>query len=514
MKKLVSVLLAVLMLASLTGGLASAEGERDTHITLTVALWDAESFDEALAQVLKDTLNIDIECRPLSWDNSDEQTRLFAISGDMPDVIGAYPVDNASMFYSWMDQGLIRSIPKEMIEKYPLVAELFENDPTVQAVAELKDGEYWYVPRPESFTGLYVGQWNGIYYRMDWVEKLGLQAPATMDEFYDMLVAFKENNVSETGTTVPLSIQMFAGEDANPLFCSWGTVPSAWYKQEDGRWIPGYSSDEMLKPLSFLRKLYEEGLLDPEFASNSRNAMLQKLAGNIAGVIMRNADVNWINTVLVRQWSAANGNADPIGVIGLLNPLAVDGEVHWPLYIPTCGSYISSSVSDEKLDRILDWMNFSLSPEGRVLYRYGIGGETYDVVDGEIVIRRKEDGTPVFGSGLYPSLPFGSIATWDFDAAADITDPNNGYPKGILEMGAVYREACNAAVMPEVLLPRFLSTPTKDEFNPSVADEFSQIVTGTDSVEDMFNAYKAKLDSMGLQAMIDEVTAEMERLGH
>ena len=39
----------------------------------------------------------------------------------------------------------------------------------------------------------------GMKIRQDWLEKLNLPMPQTLDEFYNALVAFRENDMNENG---------------------------------------------------------------------------------------------------------------------------------------------------------------------------------------------------------------------------------------------------------------------------------------------------------------------------
>ncbi|RGD19711.1 extracellular solute-binding protein [Subdoligranulum sp. AM23-21AC] len=507
--------------AGSSGGSASSavegESDRSEKMKISVALWDAETVDDKVGQFVQDKLNVEFDLQPLSWDNP-EQVSLFGATDSLPDVTGSYPTNEMSMFYSWIEQGIIRDIPYEMIEKYPYIKEIVDNDVVLNAVKEVQGGKYWYLPRPESFENIYQATTTGIYYRKDWLENVGIEkAPETVDEFYEMLVAFKEKDPDGNGKndTVPLSMQKFVS-DTTPdlLFGFWGLAdPMSWYKTDDGTWQPGYFTDAMLEPLKFYRKLYQEGLIDPEFTTVSRDQMIQLLCTGKAGCIVRNADADWVNKVVNRSFHTANPDLDALETIGLLSPLsAKEGEEPTVAPFPSLsGSYISSKVDDAKLDRILDWMNWTLSPEGRDLYRYGIEGESYKR-DGDKVELIMD---PATGEAYkYESNPLGLIATWDYDFAAD-PDAVNDFMPGIKEMAAEYRLKMNECVQynDDGLIAKMISTPAKDELQIAVGDKFMQIIIGTEDVETMFRAFQDECRNLGMDDAIQEVTAEMAKRG-
>ena len=278
--------------AGSSGGSASSavegESDRSEKMKISVALWDAETVDDKVGQFVQDKLNVEFDLQPLSWDNP-EQVSLFGATDSLPDVTGSYPTNEMSMFYSWIEQGIIRDIPYEMIEKYPYIKEIVDNDVVLNAVKEVQGGKYWYLPRPESFENIYQATTTGIYYRKDWLENVGIEkAPETVDEFYEMLVAFKEKDPDGNGKndTVPLSMQKFVS-DTTPdlLFGFWGLAdPMSWYKTDDGTWQPGYFTDAMLEPLKFYRKLYQEGLIDTELYTQDSSTWEGKGSRDLYGV--------------------------------------------------------------------------------------------------------------------------------------------------------------------------------------------------------------------------------------
>jgi len=138
-----------------------------------------------------------------------------------------------------------------------------------EAVAglNLKDGKRYYLPSLFD-KPFYDG---GLILRQDLLEKYGLSEPKTFDDLYAILKKFKEENPD----SYPLTIL------AGPRVLYRMTMPSygisvgkngasgtnvlSW-DYENKTYFPGAISDEYKEYMTFLAKLYKEGLLDPEMA--------------------------------------------------------------------------------------------------------------------------------------------------------------------------------------------------------------------------------------------------------
>ena len=110
---------------------------------------------------------------------------------------------------------------------------------------------------------------TGVMVNQLWLDKVGMKAPTTIDELYDLLVAFKEGG-DLNGDGIENDIPMFgeyAGNRADItewiinayIFC----CDQNFFNVTDGEfWVP-YTTDEYREALKFLYKLYDEDLLSP-----------------------------------------------------------------------------------------------------------------------------------------------------------------------------------------------------------------------------------------------------------
>lgn len=103
-----------------------------------------------------------------------------------------------------------------------------------------------------------------ITIRQDWLDKLGLEAPRTLDEVYDVMVAFRDGDPVGDGSQ-PLGLGTAGTYDIQPFMSSVGLMYG--YEEVDGKRTIPYASDEAIPVYEWLAKIYEEGLYDPNFAT-------------------------------------------------------------------------------------------------------------------------------------------------------------------------------------------------------------------------------------------------------
>jgi putative aldouronate transport system substrate-binding protein len=349
--------------------------------------------------------------------------------------------------------------------------------------------------------------------RMDWLDKLGLKVPVTMDEFREVARAFTLKDPDGNGKNDTYGITSPRGSMMYNLF---GYDIEGWMV-EDGKWIPAIVSKRTPANIAFVQKMDREGLWDREFSLNGWRQAVQKFSQGTFGMLLRNADVYWINRVIVKFFGPANPSIpDPLSAVGLMGPFTVEGrKAGWPQKNETCGTEISAKVDDKKLDRILMLTEYLMSPAAKTVAHFGIEGEDYTVVDGKP--QPKIDPAtkaPISISSKYPSFSIFTFSDWDFDW--DIAEPGNvSISPAIKKLAAENRGRYNAAAMPENLAVRLLSTPAKDELTVfgTWRESFDQIVQGKEEAAAAWKKFVDENMAKGLAKAIDEVNAAVKQKG-
>lgn len=124
-----------------------------------------------------------------------------------------------------------------------------------------------------------------LWLRQDWLDELGLEAPTTLDELKEILVAFKEH-AGEGSIAMALSSDLYGNQfDIKGYSNAYGAYPKYWIEGEDGNLIYGSTTPEMKEALGGLAELYAEGLIDPEFYVKDNQAASEALVNGKCGVL-------------------------------------------------------------------------------------------------------------------------------------------------------------------------------------------------------------------------------------
>jgi len=136
-------------------------------------------------------------------------------------------------------------------------------------------------------------------YNQVWLDKAGIKAPATLDEFVEMLRYFKDNDMNGNGDTsdeIPMSIM---GEFLPYMFGpAFGLdLVSGFQADESGNVTYAYADSENYKKyLEFLNGLYKEGLLEKDYAALDRDGVIKRIRlqlGDVHDVLQCTALLRW-----------------------------------------------------------------------------------------------------------------------------------------------------------------------------------------------------------------------------
>ena len=121
---------------------------------------------------------------------------------------------------------------------------------------------------------------NLVWLRKDWIDKLGMSEPKTIDDVVDIIKAFIEkdpgnNGVDENGksNTVGLVVDTeLTGECGyssefllDIIFACFNAYPKQWIEDSDGNVVYGSVTQEAKNALAYIRQLYSDGIIDNDF---------------------------------------------------------------------------------------------------------------------------------------------------------------------------------------------------------------------------------------------------------
>ena len=229
---------------------------------------------------LQDETNVEIDWTAIQSDQwSDKISLEMANTKNMTDFIfSAGFSDNDLLKYA--KQGVIIPL-EEYIDAYmPNLQAVFEKYPEYRTMCTDTDGHIWALPWIEQLgnekTAIQtIG--NMSFINKKWLDFLNLEVPTTVDEFEQVLIAFRDH-ASEIqaefgidGSIIPMSCIVNDGDQDPSLIINgfgegYGDADKTRHiaVTNDKKVICAATQDGYKEGIEWLHKLYEEGLIDTE----------------------------------------------------------------------------------------------------------------------------------------------------------------------------------------------------------------------------------------------------------
>lgn len=477
-------------------------------VEISIAIWNADQAfggDEVLREI-EEKLNIKITAMNVTWDDYTQKIQLWASSGSLPDVfIGDFR--NTISYPQWADQGVIKAIPGDL-DAYPALKTYLEG----QAAQDAKLGGVLYcIPRQTYPSQEWTCTDRLICYRWDLAQKAGIEKePETWDEFAEMILAIMEADPDGTGVGGMTSSDknLVAGmlmPYASSIICDNGSS-FKWILDEDGLYKPAYFVEDTAAGFQLARDMYDAGVIEKDIALTTNQSAEEKfLQGKSAAIVISGGFGNKYSSV-ARYWEEVHGTdyLDDVKALKLMPD--VNGNPAYPVWgYAWSESYINASVDDVKLDRILRLYDYLLSDEGALLSTYGPEGELYDLAEGKVVLH-DENTVP---SDTYPSCEALSVlARWvpsSYDERFVATWPQaySDVDTWLVEQAETveipeYNQKCTQLVMEMGI-----------DFAVNFNDDFMNIMTGSEPVEEMWAQLCEEYEADGLSDMITQINGAL-----
>jgi putative aldouronate transport system substrate-binding protein len=199
-----------------------------------------------------------------------EKINLILASGDLPDVIMTPWQISVQQAFIYGSQGTFIPVESLVKERMPGIAAQFEKFPDYKKQLVAPDGHMYAFPYLEAGC-FHCTMSNKFWVYQPWLTKLGLKAPTTTDEFYNMLKAFKTRDPNGNGKAdeIPLigsvdGWQSIGGYSSFIQNAFTYTNTSNYMKRENGKVTFIAPTPEYREALKYMAKLYKEGLIAPE----------------------------------------------------------------------------------------------------------------------------------------------------------------------------------------------------------------------------------------------------------
>lgn len=331
-----------------------------------LSVWQKEDYNTyPLAKDIEDKTGYKVKYDMLPQDKPQDKLNLLIASGEAYDVVTTGGGSDMKALYSdYAKKGALVDLGP-LIDQYgpnikaSISAETWE--------AAKVDGKIYAIPTLAlDNIGL------NLLIRVDWLEKLNLKMPATLDEFTAVLQAFKEKDPAGTGDTIPLTAVASAPFVEN-ISGAFG-LPNTW-NVKDGKIVSRPLDPNYKDYAAYMEGLYKQGLLDKEFVVNKDGNAKEKFTSGKAGVL----SVGWYDIPTIADALTKNNPNAKYAYIPALK--GKDGAVG--LGSPGGGfdriSYIPKSSKNP--EDTVKWMNAKLEKDTFKLIAIGEEGKHYTFKD-------------------------------------------------------------------------------------------------------------------------------------
>lgn len=407
---------------------ASSSGETaddaDDKSPITFEYFNADgkngNWDNPVAKAITEAtgVTLDVSYPVASQGDAKEDIALMIANDEYPDMI--YAKGSATDLYQ---AGALIDMT-DLIEKYgPNIKKMYGAE-----MEKLK----WSQDDPGIYQLSYAGVnqktlTTGGSCQIQWaaLKENDYKYPKTLDEYEKMIKSYlaahpkTEDGLDMIGITMSASDWHWMITLGNPA----GLIADA--SPDNGQWIIDdeynvhykHVTDEEKEYFKWLCRMYNEGILDPNFATQTDDDYIAKVA---SGRVVAITDAEW-HYSQCEATLVADGKVDQT-YVGLPVTLREDQVEKALMYQgTTVGWGIGITKSCEDPVRAIKFLDYLCSDEGQILYHWGIEGENYFLDDNgqpyrtdEEVAKSQSDpdynkntgidnytGFPIYGTGSY-----------------------------------------------------------------------------------------------------------------
>lgn len=377
----------------------------DSGRAVTMRVWSVLAAElpidvetSAVWNEVEQRTGVDLEWELISTEIKDERFSLIMASGDLPDVVSYYEGRGG---YSAIDrfgqEGAFLPLNDLIAEHAPNLQRILLDDPEVRQTITAQDGNIYYIPMLSAINAA-----RGWFVRYDWLDALGLEVPRTTDELYEVLVAFRDRDPNGNGQRdeIPLVFRR-RGDDAfyNVQALAYAFDADMNWVVRNGRVVYGPSEPQFRDYLTYINRLYTEGLIDQEVLTRTGNPRNELFAEDRAGAI--------------HDWFASTANLndtlavdiDGFNLRHFAPPVGTVDTPYTRIQMSTVrndGAWAISATNPDPVAAIR-LFDFIYSDEGTRLMNFGVTGVHHELVDGVPIY------TPIItdnpdGMGMHESL--------------------------------------------------------------------------------------------------------------
>lgn len=428
MKKILATLLVSVMLLSMC---AMALAEAPAIEFLTNINVDTEGYDvndNPYVNYLREATGINLQIVSEATNYGQKLATVMA-SGEYPDMLMILDRD---MLMMYAEQGLLL----ELNGYIDATENLKSGVRDVSWNLTTSDGIIYAVPMERFDAMPYMG-----FVRREWVENLGVNIDEvnTINEWYELLKRFTFDDPDGNGVDDTYGLTAFTSgsnvRNSNMLNMFQDSFNAANYQVIDSEVIPNYITPEYKEWLKFMNRLYTEGIMDPEYLTNTKTQTWEKAISGKYGYF----SAFWS----IQEFISYGGLRSDL--IAVAAPKKADGSDAKYRYPSTSRHYIALAADTKYAEECIALFDWAHTDEGATFIHAGVEGLDYDIVNDKIVMRdgrgsgknwawrfltlgiQKSKADEALSKVLSASWGADAIAHWDFSNQCGMYDYLNMY---------------------------------------------------------------------------------------
>ena len=273
--------------------------------------------DNAYTRYIKSVINVqNVDVFEANDSQYDTNVSMVISMGSLPDIVVVSSQDEVEQL---VEAGLI----EDLTESYnncisDRIRKMYESYGDSLKDMVTYDGKIMALPETNITDGP-----NLVWLRKDWMDKLGLSEPHTIDDVVNIVKHFisedpGNNGVDASGkpNTVGLAVDTdVTGECGyssefllDIIFACFGAYPKQWIMNDDGEIVYGSVTDEAKEALSYINSLYNQGVIDNDFLLRTSTNICELIENGLCGsffgpwwapnnplanAVSRNPDADW-----------------------------------------------------------------------------------------------------------------------------------------------------------------------------------------------------------------------------
>ena len=278
---------------------AAYEYETGFEVSLSGRTGTTEDWNGTLlVALLEDKFDVTIEATPYNQDVWDTKWNLMMAEEDMPDLVACAAFTLAQVS-GWGADGYLLPI-NEYLEHMPNLSAFFEAHPEYKSACTSPDGNIYGL---QTYNENYYTNLTHTFINEDWLNRVGKEYPTNLDELYDVLKAFKEQDANGNGDPndeIPFAwTEAYSRKALTNILNACGIVTqkntSPVYgilQVNNGEVQLADTTDNYRYFLTYMNKLWEEGLCLDSAYTITKSEVQAMLKENKIGVVSESS-TNW-----------------------------------------------------------------------------------------------------------------------------------------------------------------------------------------------------------------------------